>query len=130
MNGENENRHLNVSGKVKMKKAILYRVCWLAEAEEDEIRELSEDEGLEKAIWDHLPSEDIEIDKAHTLEWYSTQEIILNPESMNCGKCACCGAWTTDMERADPVQGISHGAVVEGKLYCDECLPPDHPWAF
>lgn len=113
-----------------MKKAVLYQVCWLMEAEEEEINGLSEEEGLGKAIWEQLPFGEIEVDEAHTLEWYSTREIILSPRTMNCGKCACCGGWTTDMEKADPVQGLSHGAVVDGKLYCDECLPPDHPWAF
>ncbi len=28
------------------------------------------------------------------------------------------------------IVGICPGALVDGKLLCDDCLPPDHPIAF
>jgi len=58
-----------------------------------------------------------------SLGWYDT-------EVNNIGKCATCGAWTTDYEAEDPIQEIQAGAKVDGLLYCDEHLPKDHKWAF
>jgi hypothetical protein len=56
--------------------------------------------------------------------------ISLAPEIMNCVKCSSCGAWTTDREKDEPIEGLTNGATVDGKLLCDECLPEDHKWAF
>ena len=51
-------------------------------------------------------------------------------ETDNIGKCANCGDWTSDRERKDSVYDASPGAVVNGKLKCDICLPLWHPWRF
>ncbi len=54
----------------------------------------------------------------------------LDPTTTNCGRCAQCGAWVTDRERPEPNRGLTNGAVVDGRLLCDEHLPPGHRWAF
>lgn len=41
-----------------------------------------------------------------------------------------CGQWTTDREKPDSIVGLSNGATINGRLLCDECLPPKHKWAF
>jgi hypothetical protein len=64
------------------------------------------------------------------LKWNSTSSIGLDSGEYNCGKCSKCGHWTTDSEKPYAVQGLCNGATVDGELLCDECLPPDHRWAF
>ncbi|MFT9078468.1 hypothetical protein [Ethanoligenens sp.] len=48
----------------------------------------------------------------------------------NCGKCTVCGAWATDYGQPGAFSELSNGAVVDGKWYCDVCLPFDHPNKF
>lgn len=64
------------------------------------------------------------------LQWQSTQTRVLDPATMNCGKCDNCGCWTTNREEDNWIPSLTIGAVVDGKLYCDSCLPKDHPLAF
>lgn len=68
--------------------------------------------------------------ESRTLQWQYETYISLEPGQMNCGRCAKCNCWTTDSEKADPIQELGSGATVDVKLLCDECLPPDHPIAF
>ena len=65
--------------------------------------------------------------KKTLLNWESTSSLVLEPGKMNCGLCAHCGCWTTDIEKADPVNELCSGATIGGKLLCEECLPSDHP---
>lgn len=74
--------------------------------------------------------EDIWIDENHKAVWQSTSELYLDPKTMNCGKCAKCHGWTTDMEKPNYINGLCNGATVDGELLCDECLPEGHRWAF
>ena len=60
----------------------------------------------------------------------STKLTTLDLDQMNCGKCAKCGAWSTDMEQPEPMFEFSNGATVNEMLLCDLCLPKDHKWAF
>ncbi len=62
--------------------------------------------------------------------WQSSTHGYLDVEGINAGRCAVCGGWVTDMEKPAPFEGLGRGASVNGRLLCDEHLPPDHPWAF
>ena len=63
-------------------------------------------------------------------EWVSSVSGIFDTEKDNIGKCANCGAWTTDCDKQNYVKGVSNGAKLRGVLLCDLCLPKDHPRAF
>jgi hypothetical protein len=54
----------------------------------------------------------------------------LDKEKMNCGNCEKCGCWVTDLDKEGAISELNRGAVYDGKLLCDECLPPDHKYAF
>jgi len=66
----------------------------------------------------------------HIFKWISAISGFYDTEEDNIGKCANCGAWTTDCEGRNPVKDLSIGAKIEGVLLCDLCLPKDHPLAF
>ena len=88
------------------------------------------DEGVEAIIRDALKSPSCAPSNI-SVRWEST-EIISLDECSGCGRCAKCNRWTQDAEgtpKTDTV-GICPGAFVDGKLLCDDCLPPDHPIAF
>lgn len=61
-----------------------------------------------------------------SMAWSTT----LDPKALNCGQCAECGVWTTDLDAPEIVPGLSHGARVDGRLLCDDHLPAGHPHAF
>ena len=113
-----------------MKKAILYRISYLVEVDEEEISAHKGKEKFWKLAWGKLPEQEIVLDEQHKAEWQSTSTLYLDPLTMNCGQCARCHGWTTDREKPDPIRGLSNGATVDGELLCDECLPDHHPWAF
>jgi hypothetical protein len=47
------------------------------------------------------------------------------------GRCAVCNCWVFDAENCtEHVPPVNPGAVVDGRLLCDEHLPEDHPVAF
>ena len=110
-----------------MKKTLLYKVAYLVEAEDGEISTNHGKEELRKMIWKALPDQDIAIDRVHTAQWCSTQELLLDPGTMNCGQCCKCSTWTTDREKPDPIRELTNGAVVDGELLCDDCLPEGIP---
>ena len=62
--------------------------------------------------------------------WGGTSYRTLDPSAMNCGRCAVCGAWTTDRERPEPIGGLQNGARIDARLLCDEHLPEGHRWRF
>lgn len=111
------------------KKTVLIRVAYLVELPEEEIN--TDDGVLDKIT--SIIGEDMKlvIDNIDvTLDWNYTSSFILDSTNFNCGKCSKCGQWTTDREKPDAVEGICNGAIVDGKLLCDECLPKDHRWVF
>src|SRR5262249_40569871 len=71
-----------------------------------------------------------QIESPFTPKWNSTELLILDSNAMNCGRCKGCGCWASDREKAGFLSALNIGAVVNGDLLCDECLPPDHPLAF
>lgn len=118
-----------IGGFMDNKKAVLIRVSYLLELSEEEIN--TDDSILDKITDQISESKDLHIDNVDIfLEWNSTSSLILDPINFNCGRCSNCGQWTTDREKPDVIGGICNGATFEGRLLCDECLPPDHRWAF
>jgi hypothetical protein len=65
-------------------------------------------------------------DKFH---WTSSLINLYDTEKDNIGKCANCGRWTTNREADNSPSDICNGAIVDGILLCDQCLPKDHIWA-
>ena len=47
-----------------------------------------------------------------------------------CSECCKCGVWVSDKETCTSVSQFSDGCIIDGKWYCDLCLPADHPKAF
>ncbi|HEY9839260.1 MAG: hypothetical protein ACAI44_27895 [Candidatus Sericytochromatia bacterium] len=72
----------------------------------------------------------LQLFSALKLSWCSSQRTMLDPGEMNCARCQVCGQWTTDREAPEPMPELCPGAVVDGALLCDECLPQEHPQAF
>ncbi|MEZ4660601.1 MAG: hypothetical protein R2911_23845 [Caldilineaceae bacterium] len=70
------------------------------------------------------------VESRFNLSWESTQTRTLNESTMNCGRCASCGRWVSDREKDNVIEQLNIGAVVDGNLLCDECLPRNHRWAF
>ncbi len=108
-----------------MKKTMLISVAYLVEIEENKedqsefiTNQLSNDKAMEFG------------NKQLLLKWNETSSRVLDADIMNCGTCENCGCWVTDREKDEPIFGLDDGATYNGKLLCDECLPPNHRWAF
>jgi hypothetical protein len=65
------------------------------------------------------------------VEWSSLTTMPLDGAD-GYGRCAVCNCWAYDAELDDGERrgGVSLGAVVGGRLRCDEHLPPGHPLCF
>jgi hypothetical protein len=112
---------------MKEKRTVLVRRYHLVEVVEEEL--IKEDGLLDELVRE--VSNDVElhvIGEAVLMKWQGTDVIPLLPELSNCGTCQSCGAWVTDRENENPIEGLTNGAVVDGKLLCEECLPEDHTW--
>jgi hypothetical protein len=108
-----------------VKKTLLVNISYYVEINESE-------NGLPKEIQSKLcEHRTLEIDDEKVyLKWNESSFRVLDPEIMNCGRCANCGCWVTDRDKDAAIFGVDDGAVHENKLLCDECLPSDHKWAF
>lgn len=108
-----------------MKKTVFVNISYYVEIDESE-------SGLSQKIQNKLrENRSLESDEGHVfLKWHQSSFRVLNPRIMNCGRCANCGCWTTNRENNDAIFGLDNGAIHNNKLLCDECLPPDHKWAF
>lgn len=116
-----------VHSTASMKKSYLYTISVLVEFDE---AELVPDE-LDFTPVDRTGHRIVDtIDAAFPDAWQTMGIRELDPATMNCGRCAECGCWTTDCERPDRLTGVNAGAVHDGRLLCDDHLPEDHPWAF
>jgi len=73
--------------------------------------------------------QDVESNGLH-FKWSSSSIAFYDTEFNNIGKCSNCGCWTTDVNRDGAINDISKGARVSDLLYCDLCLPKNHPIAF
>ena len=112
-----------------MRNTVLLELGVLVEVDKSElIKEFGELDNilskLEESIQHTLNSEDSE------LGLLSARPVILDEASMNCGKCHICGAWTSDKEKEGFIPMLNIGTRINGKLFCDLCLPKDHPLAF
>lgn len=105
------------------KKTYLVKVAYLIDLTEDEYR------ALDHTVM-HSVTDEIILNEQHRLTWESSSTIMLDPTTMNCGRCSNCNAWATDREKPNHIDELNNGATVEGQLLCDECLPEDHRWAF
>jgi hypothetical protein len=110
------------------KQTCLLRVSYLVEIEKSK----SEEELLDNISFElsqdrYLSNEKLPVTK---LGWEMTLMQVLDPQKNNCGRCAICNSWVTDIEKPDPINGINIGATVAGQLLCDEHLPKNHPLAF
>ena len=110
-------------------KTLLVRTSYLIDIEDDLIEGYDVDEKIELHISNVL-AKDVKIDTTHTAIWSSCTHIVLYPEENNCGKCVNCGGWTTDREKSGYISELGMGAIVDGKLLCDECLPRGHKHSF
>ena len=110
---------------MRMKQTILFTLSVIAEID---------DEGLEAGEFgeaDRMCNKLIDAVNAAVPEgWQAARQIVLDPKRLNCGHCAECDNWVTDCEQPEPLEGLCNGAVFEGRLLCDEHLPPSHRWAF
>lgn len=91
--------------------------------------EFQREGGVRNKLSDKI-DKDIPMQEDTVLQWHKTAATLLDAGYTNCGRCSGCGVWTSDRERPDFIQGLSIGAVVDGKLLCNQCLPAGHPLAF
>lgn len=112
---------------MKNKISVLLNVSFLFEADENE---LNEDFNNYDKLQNEIIKKVEEIGKDYNLKWESSQQIVLDEKNMNCGHCVNCGCWVTDLDKEATISGLNRGAIHNGKLLCDECLPKDHKHAF
>lgn len=111
------------------KETVMVKVAYLVEVEKDEI--CSGESTIDQVISKIGVDETLDIEgKKVELQWIQTSANTLDEDKENCGKCSVCGAWTTDRDKDGCISELSDGAVFEGQLKCDICLPQDHRWAF
>ena len=104
-----------------MKKTILVKVYYLVDIEEDELQKDFGD--LDKCC--NAVVKNSKIGK-YNMKFNSVASLLLEQDKMNVGKCKKCGCWISDREKTNFVEGLNIGAMVNGEMLCDECLPDDH----
>ena len=115
-----------------MKKSVLLVMSFSIEVEEDYLeKDLPEYIKVENSLI-NLFEEKMTVDdsKFGSSKWESSYVIELDEKTINCGRCAVCGAWVTDREKENHIPQLCNGATVNGQLLCDEHLPKGHKWAF
>lgn len=113
-----------------MKKTVVITLTALMEVEASEITADNGEIHKKTSELEDSINFILDADNHPHVGWTSTSSIVLDEETMNCGKCAECGCWTTDNEKPNSVLGVSYGATYKNRLLCDECLPDGHEWAF
>ena len=108
-------------------KTLLIKSSYLISLTEEEYSQKHDDILL--AI-SNVIGKDFSISANSTLEWESLSTVLLESSSTNCGSCSNCNSWVTDRGKENHIEELTNGAVVNGQLLCDECLPDDHRWAF
>jgi len=103
---------------------FIYTVAYLMDLSQDPT--INEEDVLKKT---YVLDYDVE-SSGNTFHWISGRCGFYDTDKDNIGKCTVCGAWTTDLDACDAVDTVSYGAKIDGLLYCDEHLPPNHPRAF
>ncbi len=112
----------------KKKRSVLLKMNFIYEIDNEELNsdELTQFDKLTYEMEDTCEK----IGTKYNLKWESSSTIALNHKEINCGKCETCGSWVTDCEAPNRISELNHGARVDGKLLCNECLPKGHRWAF
>ncbi|WP_145410604.1 hypothetical protein [Paenibacillus xylanexedens] len=109
-----------------MNKTLLVKSAYLVELTEEEF--LNKYDEIMLSI-SNVIGRDISV-SSNKLQWESISTILLDPETINCGRCNNCKSWVTDREKENHIDELNNGAIINGKILCDECLPEGHPWAF
>ena len=118
-----------------MKRTVLLKISVLIEVDSAEVTKLENTEfgEIDRAgnrVQDAINRE-LGVDGAVSHQgWYQTSPMVLDEQTMNCGRCAVCGAWVSDCEKPDRIYELHIGATVNGRLLCDDHLPKGHIWAF
>lgn len=107
-----------------MAKLFLCTATYLYEVPED-LKYEDEDEIYRKSTFIERPF----VSGEDTFEWISSVLGFFDTEEDNIGICDNCGSWTANREAGLAPLGICNGAIVDGKLLCDQCLPKGHRWA-
>ncbi|WP_339198114.1 hypothetical protein MKY95_08335 [Paenibacillus sp. FSL P4-0176] len=115
--------HENQRMKEMNKKTYLVNIAYLIDLTDEEYKEF---DGELTPILENETT----IRRDLKLHWESSSSVLLDPEAMNCGRCAKCNSWVTDRDKPNHIDELNNGAVVEGQLLCDECLSEEHRWAF
>ena len=101
---------------------FIYKINILVNDNEDNAQiQYQIDEFVQKALDDFLN----EVPNNY-LQFLSTQIVDLQQTS-NLGRCSQCGEWTSDSRYEGYVEEVSNGSRVDGKWFCDICLPESHP---
>lgn len=108
-------------------KTILIKAAYLMNLTEEDYNEKYDEILL--AI-SNIIGKDISVSNNLILEWEGISTILLEPRNTNCGRCNNCNKWVTNREQEEHIDELNNGAIVNGQLLCDECLPEDHRWAF
>ena len=118
-----------------MRRTVLLKMSVLVEIDSDEVAKLEDSEfceidRIEKRLANAINRELGLDDAVSQLGWQQTRPVVLDEQTMNCGRCAICEAWVSDCEKPDRIAELGNAATVDGKLLCDEHLPRGHRWAF
>jgi hypothetical protein len=108
-----------------MAKILIVKSAYLLELPDE--CDLSNDEEIDQKA--NFLTEDF-VNDGDLFSWVSARFGHYDTEIDNLGRCANCGAWTTDSESENNIAEVSIGAKINGILYCDICLPKGHPLAF
>lgn len=122
-----ETIHSTLEGEKVNKKTLLIKSAYFIELTEEEYQQNYDEINL--AI-SRVIGKDIMWSANRKMKWESISTTVLDTTKMNCGRCNNCNNWVTNREEANPISELNNGAVVNGELLCDECLPEDHRWAF
>lgn len=98
--------------------SYLYKLYIVVEDDSNPVsNQDSIDEIIEKSCFGHL---DIDI----------VGSVVCDLDNSTCGKCSKCGAWVSDHEKPDHIDGFSDGCILDGEWVCDLCVPKSHPRHF
>ena len=66
--------------------------------------------------------DDVQIDETYTAKWNQLGIYILDSRYNNCIKCSFCDSWMTNINKDNPITGLTRGIEIDEKYYCKQCL--------
>ena len=106
------------------KKTALLTIGVLFEVNEDELHDDYNTIDYFEENTDTAIQKVMSIYKKHPyLGGSSSRVTLLDTATMNCGQCAVCEVWVTDMEKPQPILEFEPGVVRDGRLICEDHLP-------